>query len=73
MNDYEQLIQQLQIALDAAKANGMTRRDIAWRAGVTETSIYNYLNGQARANAGGVISVINACGYHLKFTLETAE
>ena len=73
MTDYDNLIECLKQALTAAKAKGMTRRDIAWKAGVTETSIYNYSTGNGKANAGGVISVINACGYHLKFTLEAAE
>ena len=56
-------------ALAAAKAEGKSRKIIAAKAGVTEVSIWNWVEGHTVPNIMSMTAVINACGYQLKFTM----
>ena len=56
-------------ALADAKANGKSRRVIAAKSGVTETTICNWLSGRNVPNIMSLTAVINACGYQFKATM----
>ena len=56
-------------ALEGAKANGKSRRVIAAKSGVTETTISNWLAKRSAPSVMLLTAVISACGYQLKITM----
>ena len=57
-------------ALAGAKARGLSRFNVASKAGITETTIYNWLNENNSPNIMMLAAVINACGYQIKLSMK---
>ena len=69
MDNYNNLIQCLKDALKSAKAQGMTKADIAKKSGVSSVAVHYWLTEQRPPNAKKLMEVINACGYSVKFKM----
>ena len=69
MTNYNKLIQCLKDALKSAKAQGITKAQIAKKSGVSTVTVHYWLTEQRPPNAKKLIKVINACGYSVKFKM----
>ena len=69
MTNYNQLFECLEKALKSAKAQGITRKQIAKKSGVSTVAVHYWLTGKCPANVQNIIKVINACGYSVKFKM----
>jgi len=69
MTDYDNLIDCLKQALACAKEKGITKLDIAKKSGVSTVTLHYWITGEPAPNTKKLISVINACGYSLKFKM----
>ena len=62
----------LNSALDFAKSNGMSRADIAHKAGLDGGTIYSWLKRDTSPTCVNLAAVINACGFNVNLHLWTA-
>jgi len=65
--EYKKLLRK---ALESAKANGLTRADIAKKSKVSNVTVHYWLTDVSTPNISNLTAVINACGFQLKLRME---
>ena len=66
MIEYKPLLQE---ALALAKSNGIKKKDIVLKSGVSNATITNWLNDKQEPTILKLGNVINACGKKLRLTM----